>query len=287
MKKTKSSKLGLLYSLPINIWMVLFFLIPMLIVLSYSFLKRNTYGGVDLVFSLEAFSIFKEHIFLLILLKTVYISVLITIFTVIIAIPVSYYIARSKHKQELLMLIIIPFWTNFLVRIYAWISLLGNNGFINSQLIKLGLINEPIQMLYNTSAVVIISVYTSLPFSILPLYAVVEKFDFSLLDAARDLGATNGQAFSQVFLPNIKKGIITSIIFTIVPSLGSYAVPKLVGGTNALMLGNVISQHLTVTRNWPLASAISGALIIITSIVVWLFTRYENKLAGGAESGKN
>lgn len=112
-EKTKNSKLGLLYSLPINIWMVLFFLIPMLIVLSYSFLKRNTYGGVDLVFSLEAFSIFKEHIFLLILLKTVYISVLITIFTVIIAIPVSYYIARSKHKQELLMLIIIPFGLTF------------------------------------------------------------------------------------------------------------------------------------------------------------------------------
>ena len=142
---------------------------------------------------------------------------------------------------------------------------------------KLHIINEPIKMLYNVPAVVIISVYTSLPFAILPLYAVVEKFDFSLLDAARDLGATNFQAFRKVFIPNIKAGIVTSTIFTLIPALGSYAVPKLVGGTNSLMLGNVIAQHLTVTRNWPLASTISGALIVLTSIVVWLFSKYEEK----------
>ena len=104
-------------------------------------------------------------------------------------------------------------------------------------------------MLYNVPAVVIISVYTSLPFAILPLYAVIEKFDFSLLDAARDLGATNFQAFRKIFLPNIKAGIVTSTIFTLIQALGSYAVPKLVGGTNSLMLGNVIAQHLTATRN--------------------------------------
>lgn len=165
----------------------------------------------------------------------------------------------------------------FLVRIYSWIALLGNNGFINHFLMKLHIINEPIKMLYNVPAVVIISVYTSLPFAILPLYAVVEKFDFSLLDAARDLGATNFQAFRKVFIPNIKAGIITSTIFTLIPALGSYAVPKLVGGTSSLMLGNVIAQHLTVTRNWPLASTISGALIVLTSIVVWLFSKYEEK----------
>ena len=268
----KNSKLGLSYSLPINIWLTVFFLIPILIILSYSFLKRGTYGGVEFKLSFETFNIFVDKVFLTILFNTIYISILITIFTVLLAIPISYYIARSRHKQELLFLIIIPFWTNFLVRIYSWIALLGNNGFI-----KLHIINEPIKMLYNVPAVVIISVYTSLPFAILPLYAVVEKFDFSLLEAARDLGATNFQAFRKVFIPNIKAGIITSTIFTLIPALGSYAVPKLVGGTNSLMLGNVIAQHLTVTRNWPLASTISGALIVLTSIVVWLFSKYEEK----------
>ena len=273
----KNSKLGLGYSLPINIWLTLFFLIPILIILSYSFLKRSTYGGVEFKLSFETFNIFTDKVFLTILVNTIYISILITIFTVLIATPISYYIARSRHKQELLFLIIIPFWTNFLVRIYSWIALLGNNGFINHFLMKFHLISEPIKMLYNVPAVVVISVYTSLPFAILPLYAVVEKFDFSLLDAARDLGATNFQAFRKVFLPNIKAGIITSTIFTLIPALGSYAVPKLVGGTNSLMLGNVIAQHLTVTRNWPLASTISGALIVLTSIVLWVFSKYEEK----------
>lgn len=273
----KKSNQGLSYSLPINIWLTLFFMLPMLIILSYSFLKKGTYGGVELELSFITFNIFVDKVFLSILLNTIYISILITIFTVVLAIPVAYYIARSKYKQELLFLIIIPFWTNFLVRIYAWIALLGNNGFINHLLMSLKIIDSPIKMLYNIPAVIIISVYTSLPFAILPLYAVVEKFDFSLLNAARDLGATNFQAFRKVFLPNIKSGIITATIFTLIPALGSYAVPKLVGGTNSLMLGNVIAQHLTVTRNWPLASTISGALIVITSIVVWVFTKYEEK----------
>lgn len=272
----KKNNQGLYYSLPINLWLSVFFLLPMLIILSYSFLKKGTYGGVELELSFETFLIFKDRVFLTILLNTIYISILITIFTVFLAVPVAYYIARSKYKQELLFLIIIPFWTNFLVRIYAWIALLGNNGFLNHLLLSLKIIESPLKILYNVPTVILISVYTSLPFAILPLYAVIEKFDFSLLNAARDLGATNWEAFKKVFLPNIKSGIITSIIFTLIPALGSYAVPKLVGGTNSLMLGNVIAQHLTITRNWPLASTISGALIVITSIVVWIFTKYEN-----------
>ena len=202
---------------------------------------------------------------------------MVTIFTVLLSLPTAYYIARSKYKKELLFLVIIPFWTNFLIRIYAWIAVLGNNGFLNNILIKLGLIDTPLQFLYNTSAVILISVYTSLPFAILPLYAVIEKFDFSLMEAARDLGATNREAFFKVFIPNIKPGIITAVLFTFIPALGSYAVPKLVGGTQATMLGNIIAQHLTVTRNWPLASTISGALILVTSIAILIFMKISTK----------
>ena len=268
---------GNFYSIPLTLWMSIFFVIPMLIVLSYAFLTKGTYGGVQIIFTLKNFNVFFEPIFLKILFRTIYISIVVTSITILLAIPTAYFIAKSKFKQELLILVIIPFWTNFLIRIYAWISILGSNGFLNTFLIKLGIIETPLKLLYNTESVILITVYTSLPFAILPLYAIIEKFDFSLVEAARDLGATNSQAFRKVFLPNIRPGIITSILFTFIPAMGSYAIPKLVGGTQATMLGNIIAQHLTVTRNWPLASAISAMLIIVTSIALLIFMRAEKK----------
>lgn len=274
MKKISS---GSFYSIPLTLWMSVFFVIPMLIVLSYAFLTKGTYGGVQMIFTLKNFNVFFEPIFLKILFRTIYISIAVTFITVILAVPTAYFIARSRFKQELLILVIIPFWTNFLIRIYAWISILGSNGFLNTFLIKLGIIETPLKLLYNTGSVILITVYTSLPFAILPLYAIIEKFDFSLVEAARDLGATNSQAFRKVFLPNIKSGIITAILFTFIPAMGSYAIPKLVGGTQATMLGNIIAQHLTVTRNWPLASAISAMLILVTSIALLIFMRAEKK----------
>ncbi|MGL4654090.1 ABC transporter permease [Cetobacterium sp.] len=274
MKKISS---GSLYSIPLTLWMSVFFVIPMLIVLSYAFLTKGTYGGVQMIFTLKNFNVFFEPVFLKILFRTAYISTIVTVLTVSLAIPTAYFIARSRFKQELLILVIIPFWTNFLIRIYAWISILGSNGFLNTFLMKLGIIDTPLKLLYNTGSVVLITVYTSLPFAILPLYAIIEKFDFALVEAARDLGATNSQAFRKVFLPNIKSGIVTAVLFTFIPSMGSYAIPKLVGGTKATMLGTVIAQHLTVTRNWPLASAISAMLILITSIALLIFMRAEKK----------
>lgn len=274
MNSEKKKKWGkVIYHLPLTLWLTLFFAIPMCIVLVYSFLKKGTYGGVEPELSFAAFSIFKDPVFLEIVSKTIYISVWITVLTVLLAVPTAYYIARSTYKKELLFLVIIPFWTNFLIRIYAWIALLGNNGFINASLKALGIIDTPIKFLYNTGAVIIITVYTSLPFAILPLYAVIDKFDFSLIEAARDLGATNRQAFFKIFLPGIKPGIVTATLFTFIPALGSYAVPKLVGGTKSTMLGNVIAQHLTVTRNWPLASTISATLIIVSSVAVLGFMK--------------
>ncbi|MEG0069622.1 ABC transporter permease [Cetobacterium sp.] len=257
--------------------MSIFFVIPMLIVLTYAFLTKGTYGGVQMIFTLKNFNVFFDPIFLKVLFRTIYISVIVTFFTVALAIPTAYFIARSRYKQELLILVIIPFWTNFLIRIYAWISILGSNGFLNTILIKLGIIETPLKLLYNTGSVVLITVYTSLPFAILPLYAIIEKFDFALVEAARDLGATNRQAFFKVFLPNIKSGIVTAVLFTFIPAMGSYAVPRLVGGTQATMLGNIIAQHLTVTRNWPLASAISAMLILVTSVALLIFMRSEKK----------
>jgi len=268
----KNQRSGLVYSAPITIWLTLSFVAPTLIVIVYSFLKKGLYGGVEWIFSPKGYDFFSSSYFLKVVWNTVEISTIATIITILIAIPVALYIATSKYKNFLLFLIIIPFWTNFLIRIYSWIALLGNNGILNNILMKLGL--EPHQFIYNKFAVVLVSVYAYLPYAILPLYSAIEKFDFAIIDAARDLGATKAKAYMKIFLPNIKPGIVTAALFTFIPALGSYAIPKLVGGNDSQMLGNIIARELTITRNWPKAAAISTILTIITVIFIVAMTRY-------------
>ncbi len=275
----KSNKNGLVYSAPITFWLTLLFVAPTLIVIIYSFLKKGIYGGVEWIFSIDGYNFFKSSYFLKVIWNTVEISIIVTFITILIAIPVALYIATSKYKNFLLFLIIVPFWTNFLIRIYSWISLLGNNGLLNNLLIKFGL--EPHQFIYNKFAVILVSIYAYLPYAILPLYSAIEKFDFAIIDAARDLGATKIEAYMKTFLPNIKPGIITATLFTFIPALGSYAIPKLVGGNDSQMLGNIIARELTITRNWPKAAAISTILTIITIIFIVVLSKYDKDHKGG------
>jgi spermidine/putrescine transport system permease protein len=171
----------------------------------------------------------------------------------------------------MLFLIIVPFWTNFLVRIYAWIAILGNEGFLNDFLRFTGLVPNSIQFLYNQGAVVLVLVYMYLPYAILPLFSTIDKFDFTLLEAARDLGATRMQAILKILMPNIRGGLVTAVLFTFIPIFGAYAVPLLVGGKDSYMLGNVIADQVTKTRNWPLASAISMSVTFLTAVAALLF----------------
>lgn len=264
---------GALYISPLALWIGFFFGVPLLIVFVYSFLEKGLYGGVVWRISFDAYASLANPAFL----KTTGITFLLasvsTALTIAFAIPVAYYMARSRYKNFLLFLVIIPFWTNFLIRIYAWIAILGNNGFLNQSLTGLGLISEPGHFLYNPFAVVTVMVYTYLPYAILPLYAAIEKFDFSLIEAGRDLGAGKFQALRKILLPNIKAGITAAVLFTFIPVLGNYAVPQLVGGKDSFMLGNIIARELTVTRNWPLASSISVILTIATTFGILLFMR--------------
>lgn len=234
-------------------------------------MSKGVYGGVVYRFSLDAYKSLFNPTFFTIALSTFLIAASSSFIMVIVALPAAYFIAKSKRKNFFLLLVIIPFWTNFLIRIYAWIAILGNNGFLNSILLTLGITSEHIQFLYNKYAVILVTVYTYLPYAILPLYSTIEKFDFSLLEAARDLGATKFQSMIKVLLPSIKAGIFTATLFTFIPAFGSYAIPQILGGSDSLMLGNVIARELTVTRNWPLASSISVVLTIITTIGVMLF----------------
>ena len=261
------------YYLPISLWMTLFFGFPTLIIVYFSFLKKGAYGGIarPLKHTLSAYNlIFTSNDIMKVVFKTLNISIWITGITLFLAIPASYYISRSKYKNLWLLLIVIPFWTNFLVRIFSFIAILGNNGIINQFLTGVLGLKTPLPLLYNRNAVIIISVYVFLPYAILPLYSAIEKFDFSLLDAASDLGANKFQALIRVFIPGIKSGIVTALIFTFVPAIGSYAVPDLVGGTDGVMLGNIIANRMFQLRDWPTASAISTVFIVITTFGVWL-----------------
>lgn len=272
---------GPLYVTPVTMWLTCFFVIPISIIGYYSFLRRGFNGGVIHEFSIEAFKALYNPTLFKIALNTFHVAVLSTLIMVALAIPASYYMARSRYKNFFLLLVIIPFWTNFLIRIYAWMAILGNNGILNNLLLSTGVINSHIQFLYNTNAVIIVTIYTYLPFAILPLYSTIEKFDFSLIEAARDLGATKLKATTKILLPNIRGGITTAVLFTFIPAFGSYAIPQIIGGSSSYMLGNVIARELTVTRNWPLASSISMVLTVFTTLGVLLFMRFNR---GAAES---
>ena len=268
------------YYLPISVWMTLFFGIPTLIILYFSILKKGAYGGVAIPFkhTLASYKmLFTSTDLAKIVIKTLNISIWITLITLFLAIPTAYFISRSKYKNLWLLLIIVPFWTNFLVRVFSFIAILGNNGIVNQFLMTVFKMRKPLELLYNSKAVIIISVYVFLPYAILPLYSAIEKFDFALLDAASDLGANKFQALVKVFFPGIKSGLVTATIFTLVPAIGSYAVPDLVGGTDGIMLGNVIASRMFQLRDWPAASAISTIFIIITTIGVWISMKMDKE----------
>ena len=267
------TSIGTLYSWPMGAWFSLFFVVPLLIILLYSFLKKGLYGGVEYKFTFDAYIKMCNLSYFKIFGRTLYISVLSTLITILLALPCGYAMARSRHQTVFLFMVIIPFWTNSLIRIFAWMSILGNEGFINQILHILGLTESYLKLLYNQQAVILVSVYMYLPYAILPIFTAIDKFDFSLLEAAQDLGAGKLTAIWRVLLPNIKSGIVTALIFTFIPIFGAYTVPLLVGGKDSYMIGNIIVDQVNKTRNWPLASAFAMIITVVsTAGVLWMMS---------------
>lgn len=269
----RDRRLGITYSSPMGIWLTVFFMVPLLIIIAYSFLTKGLYGGVEFPITFDAYLQMANPNFMRVLLRTVWVSALATALTIALALPCGYAMARSKHQTLWLGMVIVPFWTNSLIRIYAWIAILSSEGFLNEMLKTLGFIKESLPLIYNQGAVTAVLIYMYIPFAILPLFTTIDKFDFGLLEAARDLGATKPQAIFKVLMPNIRSGIITSVIFTFIPIFGAYTVPLLVGGKDSYMIGNIIVDQVTKTRNWPLASAFSLIITLISTLgVLWMMT---------------
>lgn len=264
---------GPAYSYPMGIWFSIFFLLPILIIVVYSFLKKGLHGGVEWEASLNAYRQMFVSSYAKLLGRTLWVTFVSTIISILIALPCGYAMARSKYQTTLLFLIIIPFWTNSLIRINAWIAILGNEGFINETLRGLGIISDGLPLLYTQNAVILVLIYMYLPYAILPIFTAMDKFDFSLLEAARDLGATKAQSMLKVLIPNIRSGIVTAVIFTFIPIFGAYTVPLLVGGKDSYMIGNLIVDQVTKVRNWPLASAFSLLITVFsTAGVLWMIS---------------
>lgn len=258
-----------LLTLPSLVWLVLFFVVPTVIVLAIAFKPAAPHGGFGEGWTLTTLRDLGNPNYPAIVFRTLWVSAVATVLCLVLGLPVGYCLARAgrKWRQLLMLLVVIPFWTNFLIRIFAWKQVLHPEGVLKKALVALGLVAPDATLLYNTGAVLLVMVYTYLPFAILPIYAAAEKFDFSLMEAAQDLGSSRLSAFCRVFVPGIRRGLLTATLMVLIPALGAYVIPDMVGGPTGEMIGNKIAQRTFVDRNLPHASALT-ALLLLTVLAV-------------------
>ena len=253
--------------------MLALFLAPLAIILAYSFLTRGTYGGISLLWTTE-YQRLVDPIYLAILWRSVWIAGVSTVFCLLLGFPLALFISRSGKRKDLyLSLVMLPFWTSFLVRTYAWMFLLRDTGLINTLLEKFGFIHGPLPLLYNDGAVILGLVYGYLPFMVLPLYATLERLDRNLLEASADLGARPWATLTHVMVPLCTPGIRAGAILVFIPCLGAYLTPDLLGGGRSVMIGNLIQNQFTTARDWPFGSAVSLALMAVVMLLLAVFVR--------------
>jgi len=266
-------------------WMGVFFLLPLALVFAISFASRGTYGGVEWTVSVANYLNVIDPLYLKIVLRSLALALATTVWCLVLGFPLAYYIARlpARWQGVWLLLVMIPFWTNFLVRTYAWMFMLRTEGLLNTALIGLGLIASPMEILYSTTAVLIGLVYGYLPFMVLPLYAAIERLAPSLVEAAWDLYASPWAVFRRVILPLTKPGIVAGCLLVFIPSLGAFITPDLLGGAKTMMVGNLIQHEFLVVRDWPFGSAIAFVLMGLVLIGVMAYVKAEESDRGQKE----
>ncbi|MGI9488329.1 MAG: ABC transporter permease [Geminicoccaceae bacterium] len=270
-------------------WLTVFMIVPCLIVFFFSFFERGVYGGIDYVFTLENFWRSAEPIYRSIFLKSATIAGLATVIAVLLAYPAAYAIslAPKERQTRYLLLVMLPFWSNYLIRTYALIVLLNREGVINKSLTGLGVISEPLDILYNTFSVVTGLVYNYLPFVILAIYASLQRLDPAIREASEDLGAPAWKTFLRVILPLTLPGVAAGAVFVFVLSIGNFITPDLLGGGHIQMVGNLIYDQFLSARDWPFGAALSLALIFIMMLLLFAQAAAVNRAqqAEGAARG--
>ena len=262
------------FLLPTRLWLALLLAAPLAVVCAYSALTRGAYGGVSLPWTAESYARIFDPLYAAILLRSLLMAAAATALCLLLGFPLALFISRARNRRGLyLFLVILPFWTSFLVRTYAWLFLLRDTGLVNTALLGLGLIREPLSLLYNNGAVLLGLVYGYLPFMILPLYATLERLDPALLEAAADLGAKPLSALMRVVIPLSGPGIRAGSILVFIPCVGAFLTPDLLGGGKTVMIGNLVQNQFTTARDWPFGSAVSLALMAIVVLLVVVFLR--------------
>lgn len=271
---------GWLLLAPMVVWLLLFVVAPMAILGVYSFCTRDDLGRVVFSFTWSNYARVFEPIYLQVLGRSVLYAAITTAICLALGFPVGWFIARQSAsvRNRLLLLVMIPFWTSFLIRTYAWISILKSEGLLNATLLAARVIPEPLEMLYTPAAVMVGLVYAYLPFMILPVYGSAEKLDNALVDAAHDLGAGPVRAFSEVIIPLTWPGITAGILLVFVPSIGMFAITDLMGGAKVAMIGNVIQNQFTKARNWPFGAAL-GIVFTLLFVFTYLALQWRGRRA--------
>ena len=256
---------------PAVLWWLVLTLLPMGIMAYYSVLSRGPWGTITHTLTLDNYRQVVDPVFLHVLVRSLRLALLTTVLCLLSGYTLAYWIAfyGGRRKPLYSFLVILPFWTSDLVRLYAWITLLADHGVINNLLMTLGVLHHPLPLLYNEGAVLVGLVYTYLPFMVLPLYASLERLDRTVLEAAADLGATPAERFYKVTLPLTKGGMLSGSVLVFVPSVGEFLIPELLGGAKTMLLGKFIALKFTGLRHWPLGAAY--ALVLVALIVLLLF----------------
>jgi len=271
-------KLRFWFLLPAWLWLAGLFAAPLAIVLGYSLLSRGVYGGIELPWTSETYQRLFDPLYLSIFLRSAALAAAATLLCLMLALPAALFISRARrHKYLYLQLVMLPFWTSFLVRTYAWLFLLRDTGLINTALQATGIIHAPLPLLYSGGAVLLGLVYGYLPFMVLPIYATLERLDPALLEAAADLGARPRSALFRVVVPLSRPGITAGSILVFIPCLGAYLTPDLLGGGRIVLVGNLVQNQFTTARDWPFGSAVSILLMALVTLAVWRYLRCEGE----------
>ena len=273
------TRLRSIFLAPPAVLMLVTIAIPLAIICVYSLLSRGAYGGVEWPWTLENYGRLIDPLYAGIFVRSFALAGLATLLCILLGFPLALFIAESGARKNLyLSLVILPFWTSFLIRLYAWMFLLRDTGLINSALQGLGLIREPLPMLYNNGAVLLGLVYGFLPFAVLPLYATLERIDKSLLEAAADLGARPMAVLTRVTLPLCAPGIAAAAILVFVPCLGTYITSDLLGGSKTILIGNLVQNQFTSARDWPFGAAVSIVLMMVAVLLLFAVRRRGEEL---------
>ena len=271
-------KLRTCFLLPAWLSMAVLFAVPFAIVLAYSFLTRGVYGGIELPWTAESYRRLFDPLYLAILWRSFAMALAATAMCLLLAFPAALFISRAaRHKHLYLQLVMLPFWTSFLVRTYAWIFLLRDTGLFNTALQALGITHGPLPLLYNDGAVLLGLVYGYLPFMVLPIYATLDRLDPALVEAAADLGAHPMTTVWRIVVPLSRPGIVAGSVLVFIPCLGAYLTPDLLGGGRTVMVGNLVQNQFTTARDWPFGAAVSIALMALVALVLVVFLRRESE----------